>query len=231
MQDRRAGLVNGGSTERRTTGQHFVEDHAKRPDIAARIGGGTLQDFGRKILRRSHNRARHGHRVHRERVLRGVRDSFGEAEIEHLDVASRHHDVAGLDIAMEDAFGVRGFQGIGDLRAEGKGCACLQRLITDVAAERAALQQLHDQVRTALRLACVENGADIGMAQSAGSARLTLETLPRGVVLEGIGQYLDGHVAAKPRVPSPIHVTHAALADRLQDGVASELVASGERHY
>jgi hypothetical protein len=38
---------------------------------------------------------------------------LGEAEVENLGVASRgHENIGGLDVAMNDAFGVSGFEGV-----------------------------------------------------------------------------------------------------------------------
>ena len=42
-----------------------------------------------------------------------------EAEVEHLHLAAPgEEDVRRLDVAMQDAFGVRGVQRVGDLRAD-----------------------------------------------------------------------------------------------------------------
>jgi hypothetical protein len=44
---------------------------------------------------------------------------FRQPEIHDLHLSGfRHHDVAGFDIAVDDAFGVRGFEAFGDLRGE-----------------------------------------------------------------------------------------------------------------
>ena len=44
---------------------------------------------------------------------------LGQSEIENLClVAVGHKNVGGLDVAMNDPFGVRGIERVGDLRAE-----------------------------------------------------------------------------------------------------------------
>ena len=42
---------------------------------------------------------------------------LGEAEIEDLEAVAGDHDVAGLEVAMDDAVGVRFGECVGDLRS------------------------------------------------------------------------------------------------------------------
>jgi len=52
----------------------------------------------------------------RHRADRG--DWFRQAKVEQLGPGWRDHDVAGLEIAMDDPRSMRLLQGVGDLRAE-----------------------------------------------------------------------------------------------------------------
>jgi len=60
--------------------------------------------------------------------------------------------------------------------------------------------------------------------------RLTLETFSRRLSGKGLRQNFNGYVAIEPRVPRPINLTHAALADGGQDLVRAESLACGKRH-
>ena len=106
---------------------------------------------------------------------------FGQSEIQDLGLAALgDENVGGLDIAMDDAFGVRGVERIGDLYAEIENFVdrasgpvamrCLQRL---------AFKQLHGDEGLAFVLVDLVNGADVGMIQGGGRARFTLEALER----------------------------------------------------
>jgi hypothetical protein len=47
------------------------------------------------------------------------RSDFGETEIENFDVAALgDENVGGLDVAVDDAFGVRGIEGVRDLNGD-----------------------------------------------------------------------------------------------------------------
>ena len=64
-----------------------------------------------------------------------------EAEIKHLhDARGRDHDVGRLQITMDDAFFVRGFERVGDLL-----CVVESGLERQRSLERFAVHQLHDQ--------------------------------------------------------------------------------------
>src|SRR5512134_771836 len=63
------------------------------------------------------------------------------------------------------------------------------------------------------------------MIERGDGARLAFEALG-----EAQHRYLDGHVALQSPVARAIHLTHAAAADRLDDLVGSERVASCQRH-
>ena len=104
--------------------QHLVEHDAKGPDVGAldrpalpracsgRHVGGRAEDHAH--LRRAAGQRRRVHRVRARRAGRIQR--FGETEVEHLHRAvGADFDVRGLQIAMDDALLVRGFERVGDL--------------------------------------------------------------------------------------------------------------------
>ncbi len=120
--DRFADREGGRSAERHAPGEHLVEHHAERPHVAPGVGGCAAQKFRREVVWRPHDRAGQRQLFPRGRVSGlGDRRLLGEPEVEDLDVppAGDHH-VAALDVAMNDALGMRGFQRIGDLNTDGE---------------------------------------------------------------------------------------------------------------
>ena len=96
--------------------------------------------------------------------------------------------------------------------ATGTTCG-VQGAVLDRLAERHAVDQLHDEIRLAVRFAEIVNRADIGMVQRRGRMRLPFETRPRvGVHLRAL-QHLDGDLPPQAQVARPIDLAHAALAD------------------
>ena len=88
-----------------------------------------------------------------------------------------NEDVGRLDVAVNDAFGMCGFERVGSLNGEiqqevhGKGPA------RDALLQRRALDQLHHQEMMALDFSDLVDGADVGMVQGGGSSGLALESL------------------------------------------------------
>ena len=144
---------------------------------------------------------------------------FREAEIQNLDSGFRDHDVAGLQIAVDDALFVRlrersqNLRGIEERSCNRKGSAF------EPGGDGFALDQLHDQVVRA----DIEERADVGVVQRRDRARLALKT---GAELLARG--LDGHGAAQSSVNGPKNLPHAALSELALDTVRSQAGAHGQ---
>ncbi len=95
-------LKLGLAGKRRLAGEHFVENGAETPEVRAEIDGLAGSLFGGHVERRAAGRAIDGD---------GSGAGAGEAEIDDAgDAVLGHDDVAGLDIAVEDAV----FMGLGE---------------------------------------------------------------------------------------------------------------------
>lgn len=84
------------SVERRLKCAHFVQKHAKGPNITLEVVGFRLDNLRRQIVRSTHNGL-------------GLRGRFGkntsDAEITELkDTAFRQEQVLGFKITMENLF-------------------------------------------------------------------------------------------------------------------------------
>ena len=210
--------------ERRPAGEELVEQAARGVDVRARVHGLAAGLLGGEVLRGADDRRGLGHRV-------GVAHRPGDAEVHDLDVAARRqHDVAGLDVAVDDPRTVAVVQrrehARGDLqRPLGEDLATLAQ---DVA-QRPAGDELHDDVGLGDAgpvggglLAGVVDGDDRGVVERRRGLRLAAEPgLERRVAGEVGAQPLDRDDAAEPRVVALAHLGHAAAAEQLAELVAA----------
>ncbi len=64
---------------------------------------------------------------------------------------------------------------------------------------------------------------DVGVVQRGEKLGFTLKASQAfGIGGEVLGENLDGDIAVKLRIPRPIHLSHAALAERFKDLVMTE---------
>ena len=105
--------------KRAAAGRHLVQHEPEREQI------GALIDAARRAPARAPCRPAvpivtpgPGQRRHRRRLARLVVDQLGDAEVEHLHVAARGDDDVGrLQVAVDDAAGVRRVERVGELHA------------------------------------------------------------------------------------------------------------------
>ena len=149
---------------------------------------------------------------------------LGDAEVEHLRLpAAGHEDVRGLDVAVDDAAGMRGVEGVGDLDPELEHAVERQRPARDLVLQRAAVEQFHDDELLALVLADVVDRADVRVVERRGDARLAAEPFERlGVGGEIGGQELQRDLAAETNVLGAVDHAHAAGAEPLEDLVMAD---------
>ena len=73
---------------------------------------------------------------------------------------------------------------------------------------------------------------DVRVVERGEEPRLALETgQPFRVAGEGVGERLDGHVAAEPGVAGAVDLAHAAGAEGSENLVGSEFRSGGETHF
>src|SRR4029453_19026935 len=110
-------------------------------------------------------RRTHGLRHAQTRDRAGYRMQLGQAKVQKLGAAPGEHDVARLNVTMDDAFAMRLVQRIGDLGAGPDHLIQRKRLPDDPLSERFSLQILHDEEVDAVVLADVEYRANVRMAE------------------------------------------------------------------
>ncbi len=157
----------GGETialEGLLTAQHLIEDEAEREDVGAAVVALLEQDFGSHI---GGSAARGSHGLHAFGGVVGVAapGAAGDAEVENLHpVAGGNHDVFGLDVAVNDAFFVRGLQSLAALSGNGEEFIGGDRLFKAVT-QGLAFDVLHYYPKFAGVLDDVVDGAHVGMIE------------------------------------------------------------------
>jgi hypothetical protein len=157
---------------------------------------------------------------------------LGQAEIENLHASvARNKNILRLQIAMNDPLLVRGRQTTRNLFTVLGGFAHRQGAGTHPLAQGLTLQKLGHEVRRAFMLAEVVNGEDVGMIQRCNRLRLLLKT-PQllGIAGESPRQDLDRDLAVEPRIPRPIHLAHAASAQRTNNFIWTEFGTRDKGH-
>ena len=129
-------------------------------------------------------------------------DDLGHAEVEYLHMpAGGDEDVRRLDVAMNDARGVGGVEGVGDFDGQFQRRFEIEPLDCHALAQVRALEELHGDEDDPVLLANLINRADVGVVQSRQSARFTLKARYQLCIA---GQFrlhhLDGDIAVQIRV-------------------------------
>ena len=158
--------------ERAHAAQQLVERDAEREQIAARRDGLAERLLGRRVARGAGG-------------LGVLALGDGDAEVAQRRLAlGVDPDVVGLDVAVDDAVGVRVGERVGDLTPGGDHLLRLQparRRAPEPVGERPAGHVARDQARRAGVVEDVVDGDDVAVAAQPGrQPRLAPQPLPRG---------------------------------------------------
>ncbi len=214
-------LARRDAGERRHTDDHLVEDAAERIQIGAMIDRArSARLLGSHVARRAEQRA-----VDRLREAVALIGELGDAEVEQLrPIAGEHEHVVGLEIAVVDAFGVRGGERACDAEPDRARFGLAQRAARDPRLQRFAVEQLHCQERAAVvGVAEVEHLDDAGMADRADRACFGEEAADRVGTRRQVGAQ-DFHRGGtrEQLVLRAIDRAHAAGAQLFGDPVTTE---------
>ena len=95
-----------------------------------------------------------------------------------------------------------------------------QQASLDPLLHRPALEQLHDDERTAVFLAELVDRADVRMCEGGGEARFALEARePRRLGVVFLAQELDRDLTIETEILRPVDDTHAALAELVEHAI------------
>ena len=142
--------------------------------------------------------------------------------------------IGGLDVAMDDAFGVRGVERVGDFDAEIEQRFHIEGPAGNAVLQRHAVEKFHDDEGASIVLADFVDGADIGMIQRGSGAGFAAETFERLRIADEIfGKKFKGDEAAEFGVLGFVDDTHASAAEFFDDAVMGDGLADrglGVRH-
>ena len=196
-------------------GGQLVKYSAQRKNVAARIHRLIAQLLRRHVGQRPGNSLRFAPSQCRRCACRRPQQ-LGQAEVQHLDAPfRRHHHVARLQVAMDDAALMRLFQRIGDLQSQRDGFLFRHRAAARPLRQRLARHVFHgDQLhaRFAVKIK-IKNGRDVGMVQLGKRQRLFAKTLARRLIGQrSAADDLQRHLALQPLIVRRVHLAHASGA-------------------
>ncbi len=168
------------AAEGQYTGGHFIEHDAEGKNVGACVEFLGADLFGRHVGNGAENGARagklgvscaHGAVAIGSHVGTMGAGDFGEAEIENFGMAAlSDENVGGLDVAMDDAFGVSGIESVGDFDGDFEESIQFHGLAGNDVLESGAVETFHDHEGMAVELPDFMDGANIGMVKGGSGA-------------------------------------------------------------
>ncbi len=229
MQDGIKNSAGSIAPERKNSGSHFVKHDAEREQVRTTVQFLAQDLLGRHVGDGSQGGAGTGEMLWRGKRGAGVRHSrcrgggiqLSQPEIENLGMAALgHKNVCWLDIAMDDAFGVRRVESVGNFDGNLKNAFQLYRTALDGVFEGHAIEEFHGDECFALLLTDVVDGADIRVIQCGGGLRFALETRQSlGILGNFVRQKFQSDEAMEARVFRFVDDSHSAAAQFFHNAV------------
>ena len=137
--------------------------------------------------------------------------------------ASGDEDVGGLDVAVDDAFGVSGVERVGDVDGDFEKAIEREQAGAEEGFEIRAFEILHDDVGEAVLRADFVDGADVGMVERRGGAGFAAETLEGLRIVGGFGRKkFQRDEAAELDVFGFVDDTHASATNAFENAVTGQ---------
>ncbi|OQA41686.1 MAG: hypothetical protein BWY52_02497 [Chloroflexi bacterium ADurb.Bin325] len=189
------------------SGQQVVKRGPEAVDVAAVGVGRAPEQFRGDVVRGPHEFAAAVEPLH-----------AGQAEVDQLGVAVPiQHDVARLDVAVNESLAVEGRQPVCHVQRHPQGGTLVdETLALQLLREILAGHQLHDQIGVAVREVERVHLGDAGMVELARGAGFAAKPLA-GLRVVGMtaADQLDRHVAPQRLVGRAVYGAHFAFADVL----------------
>ena len=161
----------------------------------------------------------------------GLGNGFGQSKVEDLDGTVRAHlDVGGLEVAVNDAEVVRGFQRLRDLPRDRQCFVERYWSARNPLRQILSFDELHHQRRHAIGLFESVNVRDVRMIERCQHLCFAAETRQAiRIVGHRRQQHLDRDIAIQLRIARAIHLTHPTRAERGENFVRAKARA-GDQH-
>ena len=214
---------------------HLVQHAPEREDVGGCVGRQPLQLLRRHVLQCADQCPHAGERLLRRDVrhpcAQGHGGRLGQSKVQQPRPALGEHDVAGLQVSMDDGGLVRCGKAVSDLDAGSEGLVDGQLPARETLGERLALQELHDQEVGAVLMADVEERADVRVRERRDGLGFPIETQPCvRIAGQGRREDLDRDGAVQARVVRLVDLPHPPGADAGEDFVGAEPRTRRERH-
>jgi len=156
------------------------------------------------------------------RRVAGSLDGFRDAKVEDLRVpAMVDHDVARLDVAVNDAVPVRVVESVGDFARGLPDFRLREPLASELVAKRLAFDVLHRDVRDAVDVRGLVDHRNVRVRKLRCGDRLVHEAALRPLV--GIRQNLQRHLPPQRRIFREKYFTHSPAAELTEDPVTANV--------
>ena len=167
--------------------------------------------------------------VERSNIARRIdrQTDLRQSKVQNLGVTTLcDEDVRRLDVAVDDAFGMRGIEGIGNLDGERENQFRFQRTPSDAMLQRHAVEILHDDEVLTFALVNLEDHADVGVVQCRCRLGFALEAAESVRIFSNfIRQELERDKATKFDILGLVYHTHPATAELLDDAIVRDGLA------
>ena len=156
---------------------------------------------------------------------------FGETKIKNLGGAALgDEEVGGLDVAVDDIFGVSGVESVGNFDGKCKERVEFHGAAGDAMLERGALQKFHSDEGLAVLFADIVDGADVGVIERRGGLSFPFKTGEGlGIFGDVVGEEFQSDKATKACVFGFVDNAHASAAEFFQNAVMREGLADERR--
>jgi hypothetical protein len=231
--------------ERALAVQGLVEGDAEAELIGARVRRAREKLLGRHVERRTQQLAGRGQRgaVRGERRVRRRRDGGSapavrgdvvrQPEVHHPHGAvARHHHVLGLEVAVHEAGVVGGREPVPRRRERVANLAPPARRRRQPGGQRRSFDELHRHEHPTVDRAGVVDDHDAGMGEARDRLGLAQQAVAAGLgagALRRVVQKLERDLAIELRIVGGVDLPHAAATDQVQDHVAPDGAAAGQR--
>ena len=137
-------------------------------------------------------------------------------------------NIGGLDVAVDDAFGVGRVEAIGNFDGDVEELGNFDGPALDAVLKSLPFEKFHGDEGAAFEFANIVNGADVGVIEGGSGAGFAMEALDGlGIIGNVVGEEFEGDVAAEAGVLGFVDHAHPAAAEFFLDGVMRDGTADG----